>query len=46
MSSDCGDCPINITDCYNKFCIPADDVSKGITVINEQLPAPPIIVSK
>ncbi|XP_065208115.1 uncharacterized protein LOC135836952 [Planococcus citri] len=44
MSKACYNCPYNQTDCFRPDCVPADGVSRVITVINRKLPGPSIQV--
>ncbi|XP_038045804.1 laccase-3-like [Patiria miniata] len=38
----CGDCPVNITDCSNPDCFPADGVKRPVSLVNRVFPAPSI----
>jgi len=42
----CFNCPLNMTDCYSKHCIPGDGVERGIITVNRQLPGIPISVCR
>ncbi|XP_076673352.1 uncharacterized protein LOC143371730 [Andrena cerasifolii] len=44
MSKACYDCPINVTDCFRRHCVPADGVERSVLVVNRQMPGPPIEV--
>lgn len=44
MSKACFDCPYNETDCDRIDCIPADGISRPLTVINRKMPGPSIEV--
>ncbi|XP_047510342.1 laccase-like [Pieris napi] len=44
MSKACFDCPYNETDCDRIDCIPADGISRPLTVINRRMPGPAIEV--
>ncbi|CAK1547706.1 unnamed protein product [Leptosia nina] len=44
MSKACYDCPYNETDCDRIDCIPADGISRPLTVINRKMPGPAIEV--
>lgn len=44
LSKACYNCPLNITDCFRKDCVPADGTKRGIVTINRQLPGPAIEV--
>uniref|UniRef100_R4FLW6 Putative multicopper oxidase n=1 Tax=Rhodnius prolixus TaxID=13249 RepID=R4FLW6_RHOPR len=44
MGSACGNCPENITACWDPQCITADGFEKGIFVFNRRLPGSPLRV--
>ncbi|XP_045506939.1 laccase-4-like isoform X1 [Colias croceus] len=44
MSKACYDCPYNETDCDRIDCIPADGMSRPLTVVNRKMPGPAIEV--
>ncbi|XP_065345710.1 uncharacterized protein LOC135943189 [Cloeon dipterum] len=44
LSSSCGTCPENQTECWNPNCVTADGFKRGILTANRQLPGPSIHV--
>jgi len=43
--SACRDCPNNRTACYERQCVTADGIERGIMTINRKMPGPSIQVS-
>ncbi|XP_050293689.1 uncharacterized protein LOC126734191 [Anthonomus grandis grandis] len=44
MTKACHDCPMNLSHCYQKDCIPGDGYERGIITVNRQMPGPAIEV--
>ncbi|XP_049858969.1 uncharacterized protein LOC126353852 isoform X3 [Schistocerca gregaria] len=44
LTSSCGSCPSNVTDCFRPQCITADGVRQPMLTVNRQLPGPTIHV--
>lgn len=44
MGKSCYNCPLNLRDCNNLDCIPANGLIRMITVINRQLPGPTVAI--
>lgn len=44
MTTACGNCPDNVTDCSNQQCVATDGYERGMLTVNRRLPAPAIEV--
>lgn len=44
MSTNCGKCPLNVTDCFRDGCVPAEGRKKGLYLVNNLLPGPAVEV--
>ena len=44
MNEECGNCPINMPDCYRRNCIAINGHKRAVMVVNRMLPGPSIEV--